>query len=78
MTKKRKYQIPSPWFVRSFAAFLLAVDVGIVVVILTNFSAFAGWGVIALIAAVVSSYFPLMSLKTGSPEWVLLDLIWPV
>jgi hypothetical protein len=78
MSKRgEKYRIPSPWFVRLFATFLLAVDMGIIVVVLTNFSTFEWLGVIVLLAAIVSSYFPVMALKTGDPEWVLLDLILP-
>lgn len=77
-SKKRKYQIPSPGFVRAFAVFLLAVDLGVIVVVVTNFSSFGGWGIVPLIAAAISSYFPVMALKTGNPEWVLLDLIRPL
>lgn len=75
---RSKHRIPAPWFVRTFATFLLALDIGIMAFVVLNHEAL-GWSAYLLFfGSLASAYFPIMALKTGDPEWVLLDLILPV
>lgn len=75
--KRRKYGIPSPGVVRVFAVALLTIDLALIGVLVGNYSNLDWIGHVLLISTVASMYFPLMALKTGDPEWVLLDLILP-
>jgi hypothetical protein len=74
---RRRHSIPAPWFVRTFAAFLLALDIGIMAFVVLNYESL-GWSAYLLFfGSAASSYFPIMALKTGDSEWVMLDMIFP-
>lgn len=63
---------------RTFAAFLLALDIGIMTFVALNHESLGWSGYLLFFGSAASAYFPIMALKTGNPEWVLLDLILPV
>lgn len=75
--RKKKYSIPPPWFVRTFAVLLLLIDLTILAILAVNWATLEWTGYALFGGVLVTMYFPIMALKTGDPEWVLLDLITP-
>ncbi len=75
--RKSKYGIPSPSAVRVFAAILLLLDIAVMIVLALNYQTLEWTGYALFFSVASSTYFPIMALKTGDPEWVLLDLILP-
>lgn len=77
MSRRNKHPIPSPGVVRVVATVLLLIDLVLIAVLVLNYQTLQWTGWLLLIGAATSMYFPIMALKTGDPEWVLLDLIIP-
>lgn len=73
-----KHPIPSRGFVRAMGVVILGINVFLVVVAVMNFQALGwiAWGIIAGCLATI--YFPIKAIRTGDPEWILLDLIMPL
>lgn len=75
--KKQARQVSRNPLVMIIAGVMWLAGFAIAAVVLLNFDAF-GWAAIPLIAGGVSSiYFASMTIITGKPEWILLDLVLP-
>lgn len=75
--RKSASQIPPPGMVRFVALIMLLADAAVVVLAVTNFQALGWLAWLAIIGSVGTIYFPIKSLQTGDPEWILLDLMLP-
>lgn len=69
--------IPPAWVVRVVAVVTLALGVSLCVVSVVNYRTLGWWALLGVVSGLWTAFFSLIALKTGRPEWLLLDLIVP-
>lgn len=75
MPREAKTQIPSKPVVRAVASVLLVIGLIHMYLAVIHYSTL-GWAALFLFLGGFSiSGFALVALKTGNPEWILLDLM---
>jgi len=77
MAGKNKHPIPPRGFVRGVGVILLAFDILLMTLAVMNFNALGWMAYVIFFGSLATIYFPIKAIKTGNPEWVLLDLIIP-
>lgn len=75
---RRAETIPPRSVVRVVAGVMLIVNILLILLVILYFSTIGlGLAFLVLGVSTVSAVLSLMALKTGDPEWLLLDLILP-
>lgn len=59
------------------ATILLVLDAALIILGVVYMASFGWFSAVLILAGVSSGYLAIMSLITGKPEWLLLDLILP-
>lgn len=69
-------RIPPKWVVRAVASIMLVIGFVLMYLAVANFTVLGTWFAIGVFAAGLgASVAASMSLYTGDPEWILLNLI---
>lgn len=59
------------------ASIMLLLDAALIILGVAYMASFGWFSAVLILAGVSSGYLAIMSLITGKPEWLLLDLILP-
>jgi hypothetical protein len=76
--KKRTSSIPPPWFVRVVGGAILGFDLLLMTLAVLNYEVLGWSAYVIFFSALITVYFPIKAIQTGNPEWVLLDIMFPV
>ncbi len=74
---KGSEQIPPKGVVRFVAAIILVIGVALMVIAVTNAVALGWYALLVFVSGLTSAGFAVVALRTGKPEWILLDMLFP-